>query len=59
MRFSRNIYKKLVFEDKFDRDYACWANNHCQGWSKYKRANRKAFRIRINRICEKEFREYR
>lgn len=58
MVVSRNLHKKLVREDKFDRYYACWANNHCQGWSKYKRENRQKFRVRLERLCEEEYRRY-
>lgn len=41
--------KKLTFEDRFDRNHACWANNHTQGWKKYKRNNRKELRRKIKK----------
>lgn len=43
-----NIHKKLTFEDKFDRKYACWVKNHPKAWHWYKVKNRKLFRRKIN-----------
>lgn len=39
-----NIHKKLTFEDKFDRAYACWVKNNHRAWHWFKRKNRKKFR---------------
>lgn len=53
----RNIYRKITYEDRFDRNYACWANNH-KGWSKYKRENRKRAREKLRDLTRKETGEY-
>lgn len=39
-----NPHKKLTFEDKFDRHYACWVKNNRKAWYFWKRSNRKQFR---------------
>jgi len=39
-----NIHKKMTFEDKFDRKYACWVKNNRKAWHFWKRRNRKQFR---------------
>ena len=39
-----NIHKKLTFEDKFSRKYACWVKNNRKAWHFWKRRNRKLFR---------------
>lgn len=39
-----NIHKKLTFEDRFDRKYACWVKNSPKAWKWWKRRNRKKFR---------------
>lgn len=47
---KNNIYKKITEEDKFSRQFACWAQNHRSGaWKRYKRYNRRFFR----RFCKK------
>lgn len=43
---QKNIYKKMSYEDKFDRKYACWTFNH-NGWRKAKTANRRTVRRKI------------
>lgn len=43
---QKGYYKKLSYEDKFDRKYACWTFNH-NGWVKYKAANRRTARRKI------------
>ena len=40
-----NIHKKMTFEDKFDRKYACWVKNNRKAWHYWKRRNRKLFRL--------------
>ena len=40
-------------QSKFDKRYACWANNH-NGWSKMKKINRKLFKKKFRREVEKE-----
>lgn len=39
-----NIHKKLTFEDKFDRKYACWIKNNRKAWIYWKKRNRRLFR---------------
>lgn len=39
-----NIHKKLTFEDRFDRRYACWVKNNPKAWKRFKRQNRKKYR---------------
>lgn len=45
-----NIHKKMTFEDRFDRKYACWANNLNRVWRYWKRQNRRQFRREANKI---------
>lgn len=51
---QKNSTKKLVCEDKFSRKYACWANNHCQGWSKYKTKQRREIRRKLKEEANRE-----
>ncbi len=44
-----NIHKKMTFEDKFDRKYACWVKNNRKAWHYWKRKTRKDFRRMISR----------
>jgi len=46
-----NIHKKMTFEDKFDRRFACWVKNCPKAWRWYKVQNRRKFR----RIMKAEF----
>lgn len=47
-----NIHKKMTFEDKFDRKYACWVKNNPKSWRFDKVRNRRKFRRIMNReIC--------
>lgn len=39
-----NIHKKMTFEDKFSRHFACWVENNRKAWRFWKRRNRKLFR---------------
>lgn len=41
--------KKLTFEDKFDRKYACWKVNDNKAWDKCKTNNRRALRRKIKK----------
>ena len=41
---KNNLHKKMTFESKFDRKYACWAKNNRKAWMFWKRRNRKIFR---------------
>ena len=44
-----NIHKKLTFEDKFDRKFACWINNNRKAWIYWKKKARKDFRRMIKK----------
>ena len=45
-----NIHKKMTFEDKFDRHYACWVINNRKAWRFWKRKNRKDFRRQMKQL---------
>ena len=49
-----NIHKKMTFEDKFDRKYACWVKNNHKAWKWWKIKARRDFR-RIMKEKEKEY----
>lgn len=51
---QKGYYKKLSYEDKFDRKYACWSRN---GWVKYKTANRRTARRKIKVITRSEIQQ--
>ena len=55
MQKSRD--KKLVIEDKFDRKYACWANNHKENWHRVKVRNRRQTRRKLKAETMSEIRE--
>ena len=42
-----NPHKKMTYEDRFDRKYACWVKNHPKAWKAYKRRNRRLFRVKM------------
>ena len=44
-----NIHKKMTYEDRFDRKYACWVKNNRKAWHWFKRHNRKQFRRLMNK----------
>ena len=46
-QMKSNIHKKMTFEDKFDRKYACWVKNNRKAWHFWKRRNRKLFRKKM------------
>lgn len=46
-----NIHKKMTFEDKFDRLFACWVKNNSKAWRWFKRQNRRDFRHHIKKEC--------
>ena len=54
-----NIHKKLTFEDKFDRKYACWVKNSPKAWRFWKKRNRKLFRKKIKELLRKESKDER
>lgn len=44
-----NQHKKLTFEDKFSRRYACWVKNNRKAWRWFKTQNKRKFRRIIKR----------
>lgn len=49
-----NPQKKKVFQDNFIKDWCCSSRNHPEGWSWWKRKNRKIFRNKMKQELEKE-----
>lgn len=45
-----NIHKKMSFEDKFDRTYACWVKNNRKAWHWWKKQAKKEFRRKMKKI---------
>lgn len=52
---QKGMWRKLTYEDKFDRRFACWAANH-NGWRKYKTANRRTLRRKLKLAAKGEVR---
>ena len=42
-----NIHKKMTFEDRFSRHWACWVENNPKAWRYWKRRNRALFRKKM------------
>lgn len=51
-------YKKYVFQDNFIKRWCCSAENHPEGWSWWKRHNRKIQRKRLKHELMGEVEEY-
>ena len=49
-----NPQKKEVFQDNFIKHWCCSASNHPEGWSWWKRQNRKKFRRLMKDRTRKE-----
>ena len=49
-----NIHKKETFEDRFDRKWACWVENHPKAWRFWKRRNNKIFRLKSKKEVQNE-----
>lgn len=49
-----NPHKKTTFEDRFDRNFACWVKNERKAWKFWKRRNNKLFRKQQKEIIRKE-----
>jgi hypothetical protein len=43
----RRTIKKEIFQDNFIKRWTCGAKNHPQGWSWWKRHNRKLLRLKL------------
>ena len=52
-----NPQKRMVFQDNFIKHWVCSADNHPEGWSWYKRKNRKTFRRKMKEELKEEERE--
>ena len=52
MRDFQNVYPNDGYTN-FDKDYACWANNH-NGWRKAKKKWRKIGKKRIRKQTQRE-----
>ena len=52
---KNNIHKKMTFEDKFDRKYACWVQNNPKAWRFWKRKARKDFRKKMKKVLDKDY----
>ena len=44
MSRKSNEHKKMTFEDKFSRRFACWVKNNRDAWHFWKRKNRRDYR---------------
>ena len=49
-----NPQKKEVFQDNFIKNWCCSSKNHPEGWSWWKKKNRKKFRLIDKKNLEKE-----
>jgi len=49
-----NPQKKEVFQDNFIKHWCCSAVNHPEGWSWWKKRNRKIFRLKDKQKLQKE-----
>lgn len=49
-----NPHKKMTFEDRFIKHWCCSYDNHPEGWSWWKRKNRKDFRHKMKQLLIKE-----
>ena len=49
-----NEHKKWTYEDRFDRDFACWVKNNRKAWMFWKKKNRKKYRRLANKRMEEE-----
>ncbi len=47
-----NIHKKMTFEDKFDRHFACWVKNNRKRWRHHKVEARRKFRREMKKFAE-------
>lgn len=51
---KNNQHKKITFEDKFDRNFACWVKNNRKAWHYWKHKTRKDFRRQMKESLQKE-----
>ena len=51
---KNNQHKKMTFEDKFDRYFACWVQNNRKAWHYWKHKTRRDFRRKMKESLQKE-----
>ena len=51
----RGIYKRLSYEDRFSRHYACWVKNNRKKWHWYKRQGRRTSRRKLKDDLKEAF----
>lgn len=51
---KNNQHKKMTFEDKFDRNFACWVKNNRKAWHYWKHKTRRDFRRQIKKSLRRE-----
>ena len=49
---KNNIHKKMTFEDKFNRNFACWVVNNPKAWRFWKKKTRKDFRRKMKKTLD-------
>lgn len=49
-----NIHKKMTFEDRFDRKFAKWIEDHPKAWRFWKHKARKDFRRKMKKALDSE-----
>ena len=54
---KNNQHKKMTFEDKFDRHYACWVKNNRKAWHYWKHKTRKDYRRKMKKLLKEETNE--
>ena len=54
-----NRHKKMTFEDRFDRKYACWVKNCRKAWHYWKHKTRRDFRRNMKEQSRKDMDDYK
>ena len=54
IKMKNNNHKKMVFQDNFVKHWCCSSDNHPQGWSWWKKHNRKTTRLKLKREAGEE-----
>ena len=54
---KNNDYKKQAFLDRFIKNWCCSAENHPEGWSWWRRRNRKQTRMAYKKQLRDEINE--
>ena len=53
----RGVFRRLSFEDRFDRKYASWVRNNSKKWAYDKRKNVRESRRKLKKELKEEIRE--